>query len=119
VSARLAAAGGTSEWFRDGVVPYQPEVKHACSGAGAAVRRRATTETAEEVARLLGAQFAVSTTGVAGDEPDDGVPRDGCQRQLGRRYVAPPAITRPNISGSADQQRSFHPGILAVGARLR
>jgi PncC family amidohydrolase len=76
VATALASVPGATEWFRGGVVAYQPVIKSAVLGVQArpVVSERAAEEMARGVARVLGAEVAVATTGVAGDEPDDGVP---------------------------------------------
>jgi nicotinamide-nucleotide amidase len=76
VSVALAAAGGASAWFRGAVVAYQVPVKRALLGVHAptVVGEPAAQEMAAGVARLLEAEVAVSTTGVAGDEPQEGQP---------------------------------------------
>lgn len=72
----LAAAGGASEWLRGGLVAYQVPVKRKLLDVEACqvVSEPAGLEMAAGVSRLLGAEVAVSTTGVAGEEPQDGVP---------------------------------------------
>lgn len=71
----LAAAGGGSDWLRGGLVAYQVPVKRKLLGVEAAqvVSEPAARQMAEGVARLLDAQVAVATTGVAGEEPQDGI----------------------------------------------
>lgn len=74
VAARCAAAPGASSWFRGGLVAYHPEVKRELLGvtAESVFSSQAVREMAVGVATLLGASVAVSTSGVAGDEPVDG-----------------------------------------------
>ena len=75
VCAELAAIGGASDWLRGGLVAYQETVKRALLGvrAESVLTEEAAREMALGVARLLDAQVAVSTTGVVGDTPEDGV----------------------------------------------
>jgi nicotinamide-nucleotide amidase len=76
LSARLAAAPSASQWFRGALVSYSSEVKHDLLRVpdGPVVSEAAATAMAEEVARLLDADVAVSTTGVGGPDPQDGEP---------------------------------------------
>lgn len=75
VTAALAALGGASAWMRGGLVAYQAAVKRALLGVSAAsvFTEQAASEMAGAVARLLDADVAVATTGVLGDEPEEGV----------------------------------------------
>jgi len=76
VSAALAGVGGASAWFRGAVVAYEIDVKRALLDvtATSVYTERAAAEMASGVARLLDADVAVATTGVLGDEPEEGVP---------------------------------------------
>jgi nicotinamide-nucleotide amidase len=71
----LATVTGASDWFRGGVVAYQEPVKRALLDVEAAsvLSEQAAAEMATGVAELLEADVSVATTGVAGDEPVDGV----------------------------------------------
>jgi len=72
----LACVEKASDFLRGGVVAYQEAVKRDLLGVKA--ESVLTAEAAEQMAigvvRLLGAQVAISTTGVAGDEMEDGTP---------------------------------------------
>jgi nicotinamide-nucleotide amidase len=76
VAAVLACVEEASEFLRGGVVAYQEAVKRNVLGVSA--ESVLTSEAAEQmaigVARLLDADVAVSTTGVAGDEAEEGTP---------------------------------------------
>jgi nicotinamide-nucleotide amidase len=74
--ARFAAAPDASTWFRGGVVAYNSEVKRDVLGVppGPVVNERAATAMAVGVARLVGADVAVSTTGVGGPDEEEGQP---------------------------------------------
>jgi nicotinamide-nucleotide amidase len=74
VAQALARATGSLDWFRGGVVAYQRGVKYDVLGLtpGPVVTERAAQEMARGVARLLGADVAVSVTGAAGPDPLDG-----------------------------------------------
>ena len=76
VAESLAGVEGASDFLRGGVVAYQEGVKRDVLGISA--ESVLTAQAAEEmvigVARLLDADVAVSTTGVAGNEPEEGTP---------------------------------------------
>ncbi|WP_134773806.1 CinA family protein [Ornithinimicrobium flavum] len=81
VCAALVGVPGASTVVRGGVVAYAPEVKHEALGVPAEVVRRHGTvsrECAEAMAagasRMLHADWAVATTGVAGPDPSEGRP---------------------------------------------
>lgn len=76
VSSALAEAPGASDWFRGGLVAYSSEVKHEVLGVppGPVVTANAAAAMAEGVRRLLGADVAVSLTGAAGPDGQDGRP---------------------------------------------
>jgi nicotinamide-nucleotide amidase len=75
VCEALATVTGASDWFRGGVVAYQEPVKRALLDVEAAsvLSEQAAAEMATGVGELLDADVSVATTGVAGDEPVDGV----------------------------------------------
>lgn len=76
LTARLAAAPDASTWFRGGVVAYNTEVKQSVLGVppGPVVSDQAATAMAIGVGKLLGADLAVSTTGVGGPGEEEGRP---------------------------------------------
>lgn len=76
LTASLAAAPNASTWFRGGVVAYNAEVKQSVLGVppGPVVSDRAATAMAIGVGKLLGADLAVSTTGVGGPGDEEGCP---------------------------------------------
>lgn len=76
ITNTLGAAPDASEWLRGGVVAYAEEVKRDVLGVTAddITSAQCARELAAGVARLLGADAAVSVTGVGGPEPDDGEP---------------------------------------------
>lgn len=95
VAAELATVPGASGTLQGGVVSYQSHIKTAVLGVDAEVlaREGAVTATvarqmAEGARRVLQADIAVSTTGVAGPEPHGG-------REVGTVWigVAAPAGT--------------------------
>ena len=83
LTSRLAAAPDASTWFRGGVVAYNAEVKEKVLGVphGPVVSDRAAAAMAIGVAKLLGADLGVSTTGVGGPGEEEG-------RAPGTVYIA-------------------------------
>lgn len=76
VLSALGAGEGASEWFRGGSVAYASEVKFEVLDVdeGPVVRARCAEQMARGVARLYGADVAVSTTGAGGPGPEEGEP---------------------------------------------
>lgn len=81
VSAAITSVPGSSMVLRGAVVSYHPEVKHALLGvtreviddpAVGVVSEQCARQMCQGVARVLGADLAVSTTGIAG--PGGGEP---------------------------------------------
>ncbi len=73
LSARFTAMAGASDYFRGGVVSYSNDVKAGVLGVNGddiarygAVSRQVAEQMAEGVRRLCGADYALSTTGIAG-----------------------------------------------------
>ncbi|MGY1456837.1 CinA family protein [Streptomyces sp. SS8] len=88
VAAELTAAPGASATVRGSVTAYATEVKHEVLGVdGGLLRERGAVDAevarqmAAGVRRVLGTDWGVATTGVAGPEPQDGKP-------VGLVYVA-------------------------------
>ena len=75
LSEMFATVEGAADWFRGGVVAYQVPIKRSILGveSSSVLCERAAAEMAVGVAGLLDADVAIATTGVAGDEPEDGV----------------------------------------------
>ncbi|MFH0242086.1 CinA family protein [Streptomyces sp. HK10] len=99
VAAELTAAPGASATVRGSVTAYATEVKHEVLGVdGRLLRERGAVDAevarqmAAGVRRVLGADWGVATTGVAGPEPQDGKP-------VGMVYVA---VAGPEVPGAAD-----------------
>ena len=81
LAALLTAVPGSSETYVGGVVSYATSVKTDVLGVPTEVVERygvVSAECARAMAtgarRVLGATYAVSTTGVAGPGPQDGIP---------------------------------------------
>ena len=75
IASRYSAVAGASSVFRGGVVAYQPDVKRSLLGVpdGPVVTAEAACAMATGVARLLGADVGLATTGVAGPDDAEGV----------------------------------------------
>jgi len=97
VSAGLSAIEGASNWFLGGVVAYAETVKFDLLHVrrGPVITADCAEQMAVGVARLLGADFAVSTTGVGGPGPQEGVAQ-------GTVFIA---VATPH--GSRTRQYSF------------
>jgi nicotinamide-nucleotide amidase len=81
VAAELTAVPGASRSFRGSVTAYATDVKRTVLGVDGALlaeRGAVDAEVARQMAagvrRLLGADWGVATTGVAGPDPQDGQP---------------------------------------------
>jgi nicotinamide-nucleotide amidase len=81
VADAFVTVPGTSAVFRGGVVAYATPLKHALLGVDAdlleakgAVDPDVALQMAAGVRERLGANWGLATTGVAGPEPQDGVP---------------------------------------------
>ena len=107
MSSRLGAGERASEWFRGAVVAYQEPVKFDVLGVreGPVVSAECAEQMARGVAKLLGADAAVSVTGVGGPEPSEG-------EQPGTAYVGvvvgdQATVHRLDLPGS-DPDRILH-----------
>lgn len=81
LAALLTSVPGSSETFVGGVVAYATELKMSLLGVPSDVVARhgvvsaeCARAMAEGARRVTGATYAVSTTGVAGPGPQDGIP---------------------------------------------
>ncbi|WKX72940.1 CinA family protein [Streptomyces sp. XD-27] len=97
VAAELTAVPGASRSFRGSVTAYATELKRAVLGvdgalldARGAVDGEVARQMAQGVRRVLGADWGVATTGVAGPTPQDG-------RPVGTVYAA---VEGPDGAGS-------------------
>ncbi|MGY1497144.1 CinA family protein [Streptomyces sp. QTS52] len=81
VAAEITSVPGASKAFRGAVTAYATELKHQVLGVDAAllatrgaVDPQVAAQMAVGVRRILGADWGIATTGVAGPEPQDGQP---------------------------------------------
>ncbi len=76
VAEVLACVEQAADFFRGGLVAYQDEIKRGLLGvtAPSVLTAEAAAQMASGVARLFDADVTVSTTGVAGDEAEEGTP---------------------------------------------
>ena len=70
LAASIAVVGGSADWFRGGVVAYQPETKFSVLRVtpGDVATELAATEMALGVAHLMSADVALAVTGIGGPE---------------------------------------------------
>jgi nicotinamide-nucleotide amidase len=118
VVSQLIDQPGASAVVRGGVVAYATDTKSSVLGVDAgllaergAVDSDVAQQMAEGVRRVLDADWGVATTGVAGPEPQDGMP-------VGRVYVAVagPDGTQVQQHDLSGDRREIRDG--AVGAVL-
>jgi nicotinamide-nucleotide amidase len=111
IAESFASVDKAVDFFRGGLVAYQDSVKRSFLGvtASSTLSPDAAAQMALGACRLFGAEAAVATTGVAGDEPQDGVPAgtvfvatavEGAVSVNRYRYDAPP----PQVCDLARQQ---------------
>ena len=76
LAALLSAAPGASESFKGGLVSYATEAKRALLGVTAdrVVSADCASQMATGVRKLLDVDWALSTTGVAGPDSQEGMP---------------------------------------------
>jgi len=76
IAESLASVDKAVEFLRGGLVAYQDRVKRSFLGVTAAstLSSEAAAQMALGACRMFESEVAVATTGVAGDEPEDGVP---------------------------------------------
>jgi nicotinamide-nucleotide amidase len=72
----LACVEKAADFLRGGLVAYQEQIKRDLLGvtAGSVLSLEAATQMAIGAARLFGADVTVATTGVAGDDTEEGTP---------------------------------------------
>jgi nicotinamide-nucleotide amidase len=76
LAADLGAGPQASTWFRGGLVAYAPDVKFDVLGVspGPVITEACARQMARGVARLLGADAVVATTGAGGPDAEEGEP---------------------------------------------
>ena len=76
IMSRIVAIPESGEWFKGGVVAYQPAVKFDLLDVdpGPVLTARAAEQMATGVRTLMHADIGVSTTGVAGPDTEEGQP---------------------------------------------
>lgn len=76
VATRLGAGPDAADWFGGGIIAYQEPVKFDVLGVeeGPVVTEACARQMATGARRLLGAEVAVSCTGVGGPDPSEGKP---------------------------------------------
>jgi PncC family amidohydrolase len=76
VSSRLVSIPGSGEWYVGGVVAYDARVKFGLLAVppGPVISAEAARQMATGVRMLLDTSIGVSTSGVAGPEPEEGRP---------------------------------------------
>jgi nicotinamide-nucleotide amidase len=72
----LACVEKAADFLRGGLVAYQEQIKRDLLGVTSAsvLSKEAASQMAVGAARLFGADVTVATTGVAGDETEEGTP---------------------------------------------
>lgn len=110
LSSTIVEIAGVSKVFRGGLVVYATDLKATLAGVPEAmldacgpVDPDVAVELAKGARRRCGADWGLATTGVAGPEPQDGVP-------VGRVYVAAAGPTGARVreldlAGSRDEIR--------------
>ncbi len=117
VAARLVTADGASEWFRGGVVAYDPAVKFELLHVpeGPVVSRETAEAMADGVRRLLDADVGLATTGVAGPASLEGEPPGTVW--LGMAVEDEVDAVRITLPGDRDRVRQL--SVISVLDRLR
>ncbi|WP_408056350.1 CinA family protein [Streptomyces mesophilus] len=107
VAAELTAVPGASKVLRGSVTAYATEIKHSVLGVDGSLlagRGAVDPEVARQMAvgvrRLLGADWGIATTGVAGPDPQDGQP-------VGTVYVA---VAGPDEEVTEPDEPTGRPG---------
>jgi nicotinamide-nucleotide amidase len=121
VTARLVDTPGASAAVRGGVIAYATPLKAALLGVDAdllavrgAVDADVATQMATGVAARLGADWGLATTGVAGPDPQDGMP-------VGTVFVAvvgPSVVVVERLALEGDRAAVRHGAVDAVIALL-
>lgn len=122
LAAALTSTEQAGDWYRGGVVAYQPGVKHGLlrTPAGSVITAETATAMACSTAALLDADYTVAVTGVGGPEPQDG-------RAAGTVYIAtsvrgePLTVELHGFNGDpvAVMQQTIRASLQALLAQIR
>lgn len=76
LATALAAGEASQEWFRGGIVAYQPEIKYDLlrTPVGPVVTAATAKAMAASALSMFHADFCLAVTGVGGPEPSEGKP---------------------------------------------
>ncbi|HVB00814.1 MAG TPA: competence/damage-inducible protein A [Acidimicrobiales bacterium] len=118
ISSRIVAVVGASRWFRGSLVAYNEQVKFQTLGVplGPVISGAAAIAMAEGACSLLGSDVAISTTGVAGPDEQEG-------QSVGTCFVGLVVNGRPSESLalrlSGDRQRIRELATIAALGNMR
>jgi nicotinamide-nucleotide amidase len=120
VGARLTNAPGASRTFRGSIASYATDVKRSVLGVTAeqVVSEEAAVQMAQGAQRVLGADVAISVTGVAGPDEQDGQPVGTVWYGLALPGRPPEAITG-RLPGDRERIRQFSTITLLNTLRMR
>ena len=107
LASRLVSVPGASHWFRGSVVAYDRQVKIDVLGLpdGPVVSRQAAAAMAEGARRVLGADVGLGLTGVAGPDPQEGVPPGTVF--VGLDHPAGAEVVSLHVPGDRERVRQF------------
>jgi nicotinamide-nucleotide amidase len=112
VAARLTSIAGASRGFRGSVTSYATDIKRDVLGVdGALLDERGAVDPdvacamARGVAALLGSEWGIATTGVAGPDRQDGQPVGTVYIAVAGPHRAEPAVRRLHAQGGREDIR--------------
>ncbi|MDP9386759.1 MAG: competence/damage-inducible protein A [Actinomycetota bacterium] len=107
VASRVVNAEGSSRWFRGSIVAYDSQVKFDVLGVpeGPVVSEEAAARMAEGAAKVLGADVALSVTGVAGPAEQEGMPPGTVY--LGMCFEGETTVVHHRFPGDRERVRQF------------
>jgi nicotinamide-nucleotide amidase len=119
LAARIVATPGASAYFRGGVVAYDTAVKHALLGVGPGpvISEQAAIAMADGARRVLDADVAIATTGVAGPDPQEGHPPGTIV--IATAIVGRPTVAVPLTIGAGSRTRVRDAGTMRAFNLLR
>lgn len=122
LAAALTAGPDASEWYRGGVVAYQPSVKHSLLKApdGPVVTAPTAIAMACSIAELLDADYSVGVTGVGGPDPEEGEPPGTVYLATSERGEHP-IVERHKFDGEPVEvmEQTIEAALRALIARVR